>query len=842
MNPCESVDESIRKQFEAAWVAGDPIPLGDALPSEENGAYLATLEELVHIELEFSWKIRSRFNVDGETVVPDEMLQRPPRVESFLERFARLNDPVIIVRLLRQEYLVRTRFDHRPDIEEYRLRFPQLELSGEALMSQLLMPSRASEEEINAARDGHGTAIELGDFGDYELLAEIGRGGMGIVYRARQKSADRLVALKVIRREQLLGLPTDTQNKDMERFRTEAQATASLEHDNIVTVYDVGEVDGQRYYSMRYVDGPSLAEMLSNGPLEQRRAARYTQAAASALEEAHAAGILHRDLKPHNIMLDERQDRALVADFGLAKLVDGHDELTRAGEVMGTPSYMSPEQTQDAGQVTARSDVYSLGATLYHLITARPPFQAATSVETLRQVMDEEPVPPSHLNRAIDLDLETICLKCLQKEPERRYLSARELADDLSRYLERKPILARPVSSLERTLRWCRRNPVVATSFGAAFFFLIVALIGVTYGYATAKVALRETKQSYQDARETVDYFFTQVSENVLLDRPGMQPLREDLLQRALVHYRRFLERREGDKSMRTELGLANYRVGRIVEEIESPERALASYEEAARIQTGLVEEDSNDFEQRQALATTLNAKAGALGQLKRWDAADEVFQRAKQLREGLADDASAPAAHLPEYRRTLANTYMNLGIVERARGNLDDAQANFQQATQIRAVLLAKNADDPHVLRDRAMGLFNLANFAIADDRVPDAEQHLLAAIPIFERLLEDTPDDLMNQHRLATCYRRLGHLHVMVADNLDAQEMAAESRQMRDAALASFEPALGFIELLAYQNPQVMEFQSELAAIHIGAGTVEYDQEYFERADATCSMPDYS
>ncbi len=751
----------------------------------------------------------------------------------FLARFAGLQEPKVILELLQQEYLVRTRFDRRPDIEEYRTRFPQLDLPGNALMSEMIMPSQAAEEEMHATHQRKQSAVDLGPFGDHELLEEIGRGGMGAVYRARQKSADRLVALKVIRSDQLLGLPADSQTTTMERFRNEAQATARLEHDNIVTVYDVGEVDGQSFYSMSLVQGPSLAELLAHGPLEPRRAARYTRDAANALQEAHAAGILHRDLKPHNIMLNTKQDRALVADFGLAKLLEGSDELTRAGEVMGTPSYMPPEQTLDAANVNELSDVYSLGATLYHLITARPPFQSATPVETLRQVVDEEPVSPAELNRSIDRDLETICLKCLQKDPNRRYHSAAELADDLSRYLDSQPIRARPVSRLERVIRWRRRNPLVAMSLGAAFLFLAIAVIGLTYGYGTATTALRESEQSNRDAHETVDFFFTQVSENVLLDQPGMQPLREGLLKRALVHYRRFLQRRKSDKSMRVELALANYRVAKIVEEIESPDEALSSYVAAAKIQEELVEESSDDFQHRQALATTLNAQAGSFGRLKRWEEALEGFGRAKQLRESMVGDGDAPTALVAEAQRTLANTNMNLGIVERARGNLEQARGHFQLATRIRSELLSQTPDDTRLLRDRAMGLFNLANFAFEDKQLPDAERNLLDAIPIFERLLNESPNDLRNQSRLATCHRRLGDLQVGAAEGMTKRGMLDEAREMRDEALANFYAAEEAIELVAYQNPQVLEFRVELAAIRIGSGVAELDQGYLQRAE---------
>jgi serine/threonine protein kinase len=234
--------------------------------------------------------------------------------------------------------------------------------------------------------------------GDYELLEKLGAGGMGVVYRARQRSANRIVALKLIRPERLAELEPERRQQWLDRFQAEAQATARLQHEHIVTVYEVGSLDAVPFYSMRYVEGRTLADVVRESPLENRRTAAVLEPVARAVEHAHRAGILHRDLKPRNIMVDS-SDRAFVTDFGLVKwLTEESRGVTQTGQVMGTPEYMSPEQARDSSQVTAASDLYSLGATLYDLITGRPPFQAASSIETLRQVMDEEPVAPRQLN------------------------------------------------------------------------------------------------------------------------------------------------------------------------------------------------------------------------------------------------------------------------------------------------------------------------------------------------------------------------------------------------------------------------------------------------------------
>ncbi len=301
-------------------------------------------------------------------------------------------------------------------------------------------------------------------FGDYELIREIARGGMGVIFLARQISLSRPVALKMILAGQL------ADEVDVKRFYTGAEAAANLDHPGIVRIYEVGQHEGQHYFSMGLVEGRSLAQRLADGPLPPRQAAVLMAEVARAIEYAHSHGVIHRDLKPGNILLDQ-DGRARVTDFGLAKKLESDSELTGSGRVMGTPSYMSPEQARgNRSEVGTAADVYALGATLYALLTGRPPFQAATAMETLMQVVGEKPVPPRRLNAAIPRDLETICMKCLEKAPHKRYASARALAEELERYLSGQPIHARPVGWFEATAKWSipaiLRHPVVAIWVG----------------------------------------------------------------------------------------------------------------------------------------------------------------------------------------------------------------------------------------------------------------------------------------------------------------------------------------------------------------------------------------
>jgi eukaryotic-like serine/threonine-protein kinase len=332
--------------------------------------------------------------------------------------------------------------------------------------------------------------------GDYEILAEIAHGGMGVVYKARQGKLNRIVALKMTRAGDLA---SDQQNQ---RFKAEAEAAANLDHPHIVPIYEVGEFGGRHYFSMAFVEGRSLAQEVVASPLPPRHAAALMKQVADAVAYAHANGVIHRDLKPGNIMLGAA-GQPRVTDFGLAKRADADSSLTQAGQVMGTPSYMPPEQAEGRNdQVGPLADVYSLGATLYCLLTGRPPFQAASVVETLKQVVEREPVAPHRLNPAVDRDLDTICLKCLEKRPEKRYPSATALAEDLQRYLDRRPILARPVGDVEKLVRWCRRNSLEAACLAGIVGIFVAAFALVSWSYVRAEDARKEEAKHRRAAED----------------------------------------------------------------------------------------------------------------------------------------------------------------------------------------------------------------------------------------------------------------------------------------------------------------------------------------------------
>jgi TolB-like protein len=319
----------------------------------------------------------------------------------------------------------------------------------------------AANVEANAAAAPHSKkaarAVELlGELGDYQLLEEIGRGGQGVVFRARQKSLNRTVALKVI------SLGQWASKAHLKRFRLEAEAAAHLEHPGIVPIHEVGERDGQCYFSMKFVEGGHLDEVVRRAPMSIRQGAELIAKVARTVHYAHEHGILHRDIKPGNILLDAKGEPHLT-DFGLARLVESESSVTHTLEVLGTPSYMAPEQAVgNNAAISSVTDVYGLGAVLYQLLTGQPPFAGGTTYETIKLLLDTEPRQPRQLNPKIDRDLSTICLKCLEKDPKRRYSSALALAEDLEHWLKREPIQARHIGIFTRGRKWVQRNPTSA--------------------------------------------------------------------------------------------------------------------------------------------------------------------------------------------------------------------------------------------------------------------------------------------------------------------------------------------------------------------------------------------
>jgi tetratricopeptide (TPR) repeat protein len=448
----------------------------------------------------------------------------------------------------------------------------------------------------------------------YEVLDEVGRGGMGVVYKARHVGLKRIVALKMI-------LAGDHAERDrLARFRAEAETVARLRHPNIVQIHDVGESGGLPYFSLEYCAGGSLDKRLGGTPWDVRPAARLVATLAGAVAAAHEAGVVHRDLKPGNVLLTE-DNTPKVTDFGLAKRLD-EQAHTRTGVVLGTPSYMAPEQAGGAKEVGPAADVYSLGAILYELLTGRPPFKGATAHETLQQVPTQNPVAVRQLQPRVPRDLETICLKCLEKSPRQRYATARALADDLGRFLGAQPILARPVPRWERAVRWARRRPAAAALVIVSTVAALVLLIVGLWSYeALRQAAARErSKQQLaeahlQNALDWLEPLSIEVKNDYLGKTQEVQYFRTQFAARALRFYEKLLADQDSpDPNMRRQIGRAFHGLGISHAVLNDGAVAEAAFQRARTLQEQLSSEFPEQIAYRVDLALTYQNLADLYG------------------------------------------------------------------------------------------------------------------------------------------------------------------------------------------------------------------------------------
>jgi WD40 repeat protein/tetratricopeptide (TPR) repeat protein/tRNA A-37 threonylcarbamoyl transferase component Bud32 len=437
----------------------------------------------------------ARFEADWKNAADPS---RRPRIEQYLEDAPEPARAILLHELGCLEIHYRRRAGEQVSPAEYEARFPRL---GLALLAA---PPPTRPAAFPGAGPGLPSVIGTGHsaVAGYEILGELGRGGMGVVYKARQVGLNRVVALKMI----LSGVHARPQ--EVARFRREAEAAARLQHPNIVQIHEVGQQDGQPFLALEYVDGGSLDQQTVGQPQPPRAAAELVETLARAVHYAHQKGIAHRDLKPANVLLQRAEGsgplRAAlpkITDFGLAKQLDALESQTPSGIAVGTPNYMAPEQaTGKPAEVGPACDVYALGAILYELLTGRPPFVGATALDTLEQVRSQEPVSPSRLQPKVPRDLVTICLKCLEKPAHKRYASAEALADDLRRFLEQRPILARPTGLVERAAKWARRRPAVAALLAVVVLVGALGVAGIVWQWRRAEAGRHEAEMARDEA------------------------------------------------------------------------------------------------------------------------------------------------------------------------------------------------------------------------------------------------------------------------------------------------------------------------------------------------------
>jgi serine/threonine protein kinase len=660
-------------------------------------------------------------------------------------------------------------------------------------------PAGSTEEDIvllpppfPGVLDG---AVTLGDF---RLLREVGRGGMGVVYEAEQLSLGRRVALKV------LPFASALHPRQVQRFKNEAMAAAGLHHGHIVPVYAVGADQGVHFYAMQLLDGRTLAAVIRELRDQAETRADPTQGAAlhpagdspraffswaaglalqaaEALEYAHQGGVIHRDIKPANLMLDDR-DCLWVTDFGLA-CCQGQTGLTGTGEQPGTLRYMSPEQALGAhGVVDHRTDVYSLGATLYELLTLEPACPGTTRPELLAQIAAGEPRPPRSLNRAIPVDLETIVLKAMSPEAASRYATAQDFADDLRRFLDDRPILARRPSLVERGKRWLRRHRSVAY---AAAAILVVAIAGLAVSNVLIARQRDRADANARKMKRVVARLYTEVAQSWLAQPPAqLERAQIEYLQIALEFYEEQMGQTGSDPDLRLATGQAALRVGDIRQMLGEDELAEKAYTRAEKLLGQLTGDHPDRSDARAERAVALNHLGNLLRQRRQLDQAREAYRQARDVFEDLVRAEPDEPAH----RDGLAGSYSNLGMVEHNLGRTKEAEAAFRAAQPLLSQLVAEHPGQPAYRRALA-GLCNNFGWLLLDlNRREEAEKVYLAAFINWQQLAIDCPSVTLYRQAEATCLHTLAEVRHALGRSQEAEQTYQEAMRQRGVLVERF------------------------------------------------------
>ncbi len=643
----------------------------------------------------------------------------------------------------------------------------------------------------------------------YEILSVLGRGGMGIVYRARQTGLKRLVALKMI-------LGAHASGTDLERFRTEAEAVARLQHPNIVQIHEVGEYDGRPFFSLEFCPGGSLNLRLRATPQPPREAARLVEVLARALHAAHQAGIIHRDLKPANVLLTA--DGTLkVSDFGLAKKLDDENGQTRSGSILGTPSYMAPEQAEGKTRaVRPTADIYALGAILYEALTGRPPFHGATFWETIEQVRSQEPVPPSRLQPKTPRDLETICLKCLQKDPGKRYATAEALAEDLRHFQMGEPIRARPISVVERTWRRCRRNPVVASLAAILVMVVTGGLVALTClwldaerqrGLAVANAATanaerdrantnlteaihqrtraetnlheadRQRKlyeESFRRARAAVDAFI-RTSERELFNKPGLEGARRKMFEIAVKYHQEFVKQRGNDPTLQRELAHFYEHTGHLLGPIERQE-SLALHEKALRIREQLSLANPQDIDLQADCASSYHNIGNQKDNLGSPEESLKYYEKSVGILDGLVRNHPTHA----KFQMNLAKTYLNIGGVHQKNKRVAEAALYYAKSITLQEQLVRRDPDNVEFKLGLAKGFNNLGILQGETGKFADAHLSFAKAEKLYDERARAHPDNYVFHNGRAMAFRGMG--------------MALAKQGRREEAIVAFQQAIRY------------------------------------------------
>ncbi len=772
---------------------------------------------------------------------------RPPAEELLAADSELAQDVDAVLQMICNEVALRESLGEAPSLPEYQARFPQL---GDQLRVQWnVYRALFSVAPKAAAPRAAGRAGEK--IGRYEVQAILGKGGMGIAYRAWDPDLKRVVAVKTLR-------AAAADEAEIARFRTESEAIARVRHPNIVQIFDVGDSDGQPFFAMEYCAGGSLADRLKAAPLPPREAARVVEQIARGVDAAHRLHIVHRDLKPANILLvgdaesgirnsesktkDQKGERTSpdgmnselrsshselfpkVTDFGLAKALDAEDGQTRSNAVMGTPSYMSPEQAfGDTAKVTAAADIYSLGAVLYECLTGRPPFRGATVAETLDQVRHREPLAVRQLQPKTPVDLETIAHKCLLKDPAKRYATAEAMADDLARALDGRPILARPVGPAERSWRWCRRNPVVAGLIAAVVTVFLAGGTGTTVMWLRASVQRDKAQHNFEDAeanlRETfaaVNDSFVKISEDQLLAEPRMLGLRVKLLSASKPYFEGFVAKRRDDPQWRRELALALFRLAFVGQLVDPPQAAAVKWREAAAAYDRLLQDGEPADEDRYRLA--LCYESLAYQEMRSDEPGTEEHLRAAitLLRAGTPPPGTEYHAVASE-----ANCLSHLSALAAQKGDAAGSDRLYAEAVALQRAAVTRFPDSA-APADLGQRYFRRGQALLEAGRAAEAVTELERAESVFEKWLSvPTISKTLYGRNLASTLNVLG-----------AARLALPGADPENAAKAEglWRRALAIWEDLYAQQPATVSFQHgltrtqrDLAGLLLDAGRLD-------------------
>jgi serine/threonine protein kinase len=645
----------------------------------------------------------------------------------------------------------------------------------------------------------------LGRLESFHVIKELGRGGSGMVFQAHDDELDCLVALKVLR-PHLAASPADRA-----RFLDEARKAAAVRHDHIVTLHRVGSAPdfALPYFVMEYVDGEALSDRLRQGPLAPREAATIARQVALALAAAHAKGVVHRDIKPSNIMLERDSGRAKITDFGLAKRLDVDLGQTQSGAIVGTPSYMAPEQAAGkTKEIGPPADVYALGAVLYEMLTARPPFLGTTLLDTLQQVVSEEAVPPRRLQPTVPRDLETICLKCLQKEPRRRYASTSALAEDLRRFLAGEPIQARPTGVWERGIKWARRRPTAAALVAVcalATVSLVVTLavsnlrIGQEKDRADANYRLAETRRhaaeaSLETALDAVERMLTRVGGQQLATVPQTEGLRRRLLEDALDLQRQLLDDHGADPAVRLRTGRGYRVLGTIYELRGDFKEAKAHYDRARAVLQQLAEEAPGVAAYQRQLALVCRDQGRLLFlHRSRNPEASAAYAQAMQLFQKLVD--AYPDVAL--YRAELAKSQNGWCAVAKMLGNHGAADAVYEQMEILLVPLVAAFPGEEDYLWQLASLYHNRGDGLYRRGRVREAEEPTRKAVEMLETLLTKAPDVPAYRRDQVNSLVALGMTLIANGKPFEAEPFLRRGRKLVDKLIADYPTVLGYKNL---------------------------------------------